>query len=462
MSSVLESPSLESPPAGVKPTLARPLVIALAGNPNAGKTTLFNALTGLRQKVANYPGVTVERKEGMWEMTDKAPLARLIDLPGLYSLDAASIDEQIARDVLTGEIPNLPAPDVIVAAVDATNLERNLYLVTQLLEYGRPVVVALTMVDLARKRDLEIDAKQLADGLGVTVVPVTAQQRLGLNTLADAVLKAVGGEVKGAGWRLSESAERELEALMKRSGDLTSRHRAMRDLYGEEPPSDAERREAVRSARARLSQSNADWWQEPLLARYDWIEQIAERAIRKQAQARLTTTERIDRILTHKIFGPLILIAVMLLVFQTIFSWATLPMDLIDKGFGRLGDSVGSVLAPGLFRDLLVDGIIAGVGGVLVFLPQILLLFFFIAILEDTGYMARAAFLMDRLMRGVGLHGKAFMPLLSSFACAIPGIMATRTIENPKDRIATIMIAPFMSCSARLPVYTLMIAAFFS
>jgi ferrous iron transport protein B len=229
-----------------------------------------------------------------------------------------------------------------------------------------------------------------------------------------------------------------------------------------ELPEDAERREATEQARERLSKSNPNWWQEPLLARYDWIEQVANRAVRSKPLPGLTSTERIDRILTHKFFGPLILILVMLLVFQTIFSWASLPMDLIDKGFGKLGTMVGNLMEPGLLRDLLVDGIIAGVGGVLVFLPQILLLFFFIAILEDTGYMARAAFLMDRLMRGVGLHGKAFMPLLSSFACAIPGIMATRTIENPKDRLATIMIAPFMSCSARLPVYTLMIGAFFS
>jgi ferrous iron transport protein B len=462
MSSVLESPSLKASAKNVKPLQARPLVIALGGNPNAGKTTLFNALTGLRQKVANYPGVTVERKEGVWSLSAGAPPARLIDLPGLYSLDAASIDEQIARDVLTGRIPNLPAPDVIVAVVDATNLERNLYLVTQLLEYGRPVIIALTMVDLAQKRGLEIDEKQLSESLGVPVVPVTAQQRLGIDALSKAVLKATGVKGKGASWHLSDSSERELMALMEGGEDFAHRYAALRELYGEELPVDEARARAIKSARERLAQANANWWQEPLLARYDWIENISSKAVRKHATPSMTTTERIDYILTHKIFGPLILIAVMLLVFQTIFSWATLPMDLIDKGFGRLGDAVGGMLAPGLLRDLLVDGIIAGVGGVVVFLPQILLLFFFIAILEDTGYMARAAFLMDRLMRGVGLHGKAFMPLLSSFACAIPGIMATRTIENPKDRIATIMIAPFMSCSARLPVYTLMIAAFFS
>jgi ferrous iron transport protein B len=462
-SSTLESPSLTEPAqTEASGTALRPLMIALAGNPNAGKTTLFNALTGLRQKVANYPGVTVERKEGAWTLAPERPPARLIDLPGLYSLDAASIDEQIARDVITGRIPNLPQPDVIVAVVDATNLERNLYLVTQLLEYGRPLVIALTMVDLAQKRKLLIDEKRLAEALGVAVVPVVVTQRMGFDSLVNAVLKASEKTVATAGWCLSEMAERELAEIIGQNGSHLDRHMAMRDIYAEELPEHEPRREAAARARERLSKSNPNWWQEPLLARYDWIEQVAAKSVQGGASHELTTTERIDRILTHRFFGPLILIVVMLFVFQTIFSWASLPMDLIDKGFGRLGEAVGSLMQAGLLRDLLVDGIIAGVGGVLVFLPQILLLFFFIAILEDTGYMARAAFLMDRLMRGVGLHGKAFMPLLSSFACAIPGIMATRTIENPKDRLATIMIAPFMSCSARLPVYTLMIGAFFS
>jgi ferrous iron transport protein B len=463
MSTTLEFPSRQSSDDSRAGPLARPLLIALAGNPNAGKTTLFNALTGLRQKVANYPGVTVERKEGVWSLAAGAPPARLIDLPGLYSLDAASIDEQIARDVITGRISGLPAPDVIVAAVDATNLERNLYLVTQLLEYGRPMVVALTMYDLAEKRGLKVDVERLSEALCVKVIPITASQKRGLEELRRAVLAAGAQSGLVAGWCLSEQAERELSALTHPEDASLNRHAALRELYGDELPEDEKRREAIRKARERLAETDGNWWQEPLLARYDWIERVSREAKNEAADAQApTTTERIDRILTHKLFGPVILILVMLLIFQAIFSWAALPMDLIDRGFGTLGDFARAQLPPGLFTDLLVDGVIAGVGGVLVFLPQILLLFFFIAVLEDTGYMARAAFLMDRLMRGVGLHGKAFMPLLSSFACAIPGIMATRTIENPKDRIATIMIAPFMSCSARLPVYTLMIAAFFS
>jgi ferrous iron transport protein B len=461
MSSILESPSRTEEPAGVSAERgAKSLVVALAGNPNAGKTSLFNSLTGLKQKVANYPGVTVERKEGVWSLdSDSAPV-RLIDLPGLYSLDAASIDEEIARDVITGRMASMPAPDVIVAVVDSTNLERNLYLVTQLLETGRPVVVALTMFDLAERAKLEIDTEALGASLGVRVVPVTAKQRRGLEELARAVRETVGTGASGACWPLSRAAEDEVCALA--GAELGARGEALRELYSDAISEDAARREAVALARARLAETDPQWWQEAVTARYRWIEGVVEGVVRGARAERPSATDRIDRIVTHRLFGPVVLLAVMAVVFQAIFSWATLPMDLIDRAFGTLGEALRAQMPAGLLTDLLVDGVIAGVGGVLVFLPQILLLFFFIALLEDSGYMSRAAFLMDRLMRGVGLHGKAFMPLLSSFACAIPGIMATRTIENPKDRLATIMIAPFMSCSARLPVYTLMIAAFFA
>ncbi len=466
--SVVEPPSLTENAAAAEAlgVAASPhagaLTVALAGNPNAGKTSLFNALTGLRQKVANYPGVTVERKEGTWALAHDLPPARLIDLPGLYSLEAASADERIARDVLTAPAHTGERPDVVVAAVDATNLERNLYLVTQLLETGRPLVVALTMFDLAERDSIEIDTERLGRALGVEVVPVTATKRRGLEELARAVLRAAGGAAPGPRWHLSAQAEREIDALAREDSGV--RFAALADLYAEELPEDEPRRAAVEAARARLARESADWWQEPLRARYDWIGQVAAESmrVRRGRGARRSVTDRIDSVLTHRFFGPVILLVVMALVFQTIFSWASVPMDLIDGGFGALGEAVRAGLPAGLLTDLLVDGVIAGVGGVLVFLPQILLLFFFISVLEDSGYMSRAAFMMDRLMRGVGLHGKAFMPLLSSFACAIPGIMATRTIENPKDRLATILIAPFMSCSARLPVYTLMIAAFFT
>ena len=402
------------------------LTIALAGNPNAGKTTLFNALTGLRQKVANYSGVTVERKEGVWNLG--VNIARLIDLPGLYSLDATSLDEQIARDVLTGKIANLPKPDVIVAVVDATNLERNLYLVTQLVEYKIPVVIALTMVDLAEKQSLEIDVEKLSKLLQIPVVSVRAGQKIGTHELAEKVLETAKNQtVIKPKWHTNGDFENEI------NDD---------DIH--------------------LSLSDNPAHNKQIFARYTYISEVYQEAVKPMDTPERGVSEKIDGVLTHKFFGLIILVGILLLVFQTIFSWASLPMDLLDAGFGSLAELAKTNLPEGILADLIADGIIAGVGGVLIFLPQILLLFLFISILEDTGYMARAAFLLDRLMRGVGLHGKAFLPLLSSFACAIPGIMAARTIENPKDRLATIMIAPFMSCSARLPVYVLMIGAFFS
>jgi ferrous iron transport protein B len=386
---------------------AATLTFALAGNPNAGKTTLFNALTGMRQKVANYPGVTVERKIGIWHPDGEA--VDLIDLPGLYSLDATSIDEQIAREVLSGSSPGIETPEIVIAVVDVTNLERNLYLVTQLLEQGSKVVVALTMVDVFENEGHLIDVAKFSKLIGQPVVEVDARTGRGLTELAQAAAE------------LAKS-------------------------------------EAVSPAGLKAGDADTN----PIFRRYAFISDVVQKVVRHNDLAAHRTTEKIDKVLTHRVFGLLILLGILLVVFQAVFSWATVPMDLLDQGFGALGDGARAVLPDGILADLVADGIIAGVGGVLVFLPQILLLFLFISILEDSGYMARAAFLLDRLMSGVGLHGKAFLPLISSFACAIPGIMATRTIEDRRDRFATIMIAPFMSCSARLPVYTLMIAAFFA
>jgi len=385
------------------------LTIALAGNPNAGKTTLFNSLTGLKQKVANYPGVTVERKQGTWKL--ESGQANLIDLPGLYSLDATSMDEQIARDVITGEQVGVPKPDAVIAVVDATNLERNLYLVTQIFEFGIPVIVALTMIDAFEKQKHEIDIAKLSALLKVPVVAVNAKTGRGRNE------------------------------LLKQLGDVVGK---------------------PQSVPFEMNGNVEDGQNAKIFARYKFISEVVQESVKHNDRKEHRLSEKIDRVLTHKFFGLIILVGVLLLVFQTIFSWASLPMDLLDKGFGAFGDLVRAEMPPGILTDLLVDGIIAGVGGVLVFLPQILLLFLFISILEDTGYLSRAAFLLDKLMSRVGLHGKAFLPLMSSFACAIPGIMATRTIESRRDRFATIMIAPLMSCSARLPVYTLMIAAFFA
>lgn len=387
---------------------AKQLTVALAGNPNAGKTTLFNALTGLSQKVANYPGVTVERKEGRWNLGEST--ARLIDLPGLYSLDATSFDEQIASDVLRGEIESIAKPDVVIAVVDATNLERNLYLVTQLFDFKLPVIVALTMIDLFEKHEHQIDIEKLSASLGVPVVAVNASEGRGLEELVE---------------KVSVSSITVREPLVELGGESESENSR-------------------------------------IFARYRFISDAVQGSVVHNDIDAHKFSDKVDKVLTHKFFGLLILIGILLLVFQAIFSWATVPMDLLEQGFGAIGDAARASLPEGILADLVVDGIIAGVGGVLVFLPQILLLFLFISILEDSGYMARAAFLMDKLMSRVGLHGKAFLPLMSSFACAIPGIMATRTIEDRRDRFATIMIAPFMSCSARLPVYTLMIAAFFA
>ncbi|MFL6374686.1 MAG: ferrous iron transport protein B [Pyrinomonadaceae bacterium] len=386
------------------------LTIALAGNPNAGKTTLFNSLTGLKQKVANYPGVTVERKEGPWQLNGKG--ANLIDLPGLYSLDATSLDEHIARQVITGEQTGIPKPDVIVAVVDSTNLERNLYLVTQLFEFGIPVVIALTMMDVFEKQKHQIDVEMLSTLLKTPVIPVTAKTARGRNELAKKVIEAIGHKPE---------VPYDLDAEAPNSGP-----------HGK------------------------------IFARYNFISRVVQESVWHNDHAKHRVSEKIDRVLTHKFFGLLILVGVLLVVFQAIFSWARLPMDLLENGFGALQDLVRTSMPPGILTDLVTDGMIAGVGGVVVFLPQILLLFLFISLLEDSGYMSRAAFLMDKLMSRVGLHGKAFLPLMSSFACAIPGIMATRTIESRRDRFATILIAPFMSCSARLPVYTLMIATFFA
>ncbi len=429
----MKTPTTESQESGVESHLTEnseirnpksQMLIALAGNPNAGKTTLFNALTGLKQKVANYPGVTVERKEGFWKAGENA--ARLIDLPGLYSLDVTSMDEQIAHDVLTGKIGNLPKPDAVIAVVDATNLERNLYLVTQILEFKIPVVVALTMVDLAEKQSLEIDTAKLSELLQIPVIAVKAGQKHGIEELAEKTFEAAQSDkIPHLPWLTeAEFLESDEDIHLSLSDDAAANRK--------------------------------------IFARYNFISDVYQESVNALETTERGVSEKIDSVLTHKFFGLVILVAVLLLVFQTIFSWAELPMNLLESGFGALGELAKAVLPEGILADLVIDGIIAGVGGILVFLPQILLLFLFISILEDTGYMSRAAFLLDKLMSKVGLHGKAFLPLMSSFACAIPGIMAARTIENPRDRLATIMIAPFMSCSARLPVYTLMIATFFA
>jgi len=379
-------------------------LIALAGNPNCGKTALFNLLTGSRQKVANYAGVTVERKEGRC-VTPLGKRVRLLDLPGAYSLDARSPDERVTCDVLAGQAAGEARPELAICVVDTTSLRRNLRFVLAVRRQGLPVVVALNMTDLARKRGINIDVKKLERELGVPVVETIAINRNG----ADGLLSLLDHATT---WTQSNSMP---AAAASKEEQLAEDHREVRRIL----------------AALGIEHSTED-----------------------------TRSEKIDRVVLHPVAGPLILLAILFLIFQAVFAWAEWPMTLIENATAALGAGIAALLPDGLLKSLIVDGVIAGAGGVVVFLPQIIILFFFILLLEDLGYLPRAAFLLDRMMGSIGLSGRSFIPLLSSFACAIPGVMAARTIQNPRDRWVTIMIAPLMTCSARLPVYALLIAAF--
>ncbi len=448
--------------------------VALIGNPNSGKTTLFNALTGLRQKIANYPGVTVEKKIGVF-MTQHGREARMIDLPGTYSLTPQSPDEAVTRDVLLGVLPDTPRPDRVVCVVDAANLERNLYLASQVIELGVPTIIALNMIDLAQTNGDTIDVAELSRRIGVPVIPCSANTRAGLAELRIALSAPAGAPPD---WKvpLPPLVDQSLEMIRT---ELPPNHhlgfaqiRAILILLLTDERADRlvvglgweHMRHRFRTARASLLEKLPTWQEDSIGARYGRIGEICEGVLRRGADAvdaKTSFTDRADAVLIHPVWGWLIFLTIMGLMFTSIFTLANYPMDGIKWLFGQAGEWVSTALPPGDLRSLITDGVIKGVGGVVVFLPQILILFLFIGLLEDSGYMARAAFIMDRVMSGVGLHGKSFIPLLSSYACAIPGIMATRTIENPKDRLATIMVAPFMSCSARLPVYGLMIATLF-
>jgi ferrous iron transport protein B len=385
------------------------LSIALVGNPNAGKTTLFNQLTGLRAKTANFPGTTIEHRRGPLRLNGAA--VTLVDLPGLYSLEAVTPDEQAALAALTGEAPGMSRPDAILLVVDSTNLERNLFLASHALELGRPTLVALNLIDAAESQGLSFDLAALEERLGCPVVPVSARSGQGLD-----VLKARLGQVLNRG--CGPSLHATWAACSACSG--------------------------CRYA-----------------PRYDWAGAVAADVVHGDASAPGRRTEAIDRVLTHRFVGIACFAAVMALVFMLIFWVAQYPMDLIDSLFAAAGRTLGQWLPEGDLNSLVTDGLIGGVGGMLVFLPQICLLFFVLALLEDSGYMARAAFVMDRLMHRVGLPGKAFVPLLSGHACAIPAMMATRVIEDRRDRLATIMVIPLMSCSARVPVYAMVAALLF-
>jgi len=378
--------------------VSRQRKVALVGNPNAGKSALFNALTGARQKIANYPGVTVERKSGRFLLPTGEPV-EMTDLPGAYGLDPTSPDEEVTSKVIRGQFTGEAAPDVLVVVLDASNLEQHLVFAQEILALGKPTVVALNMVDLAERDGLVLDPAVLEEELGVRVVPTVAVRRRGLADLGEAIASA---ELRQAGPSLTQLGQ-------------TERRVAAHAMAGA----------------AILSESK-----------------------RHRLHAKL------DRVLLHPWIGPVILLALLFVVFQAVFAWADPLVGLLESGAAWLHDSVTAAMPPGLARDLITDGVIAGVGSVVVFLPQIVILFAFILAMEASGYMARAAFLMDRMMASVGLSGRSFIPLLSSFACAIPGIMATRSITDPKDRLTTILIAPMMTCSARLPVYAVIIAAF--
>ena len=378
-------------------------LVALVGNPNAGKSALFNALTGARQKVGNYPGVTVERHSGRLALNDGRPV-ELVDLPGAYSLDPGSRDEEVTRDVVTGRQSGERRPDAIVVVVDAANLDNHLRFALQLIALGLPTIVALNMVDLAERDGLTLDPKVLEDRLGVPVIATVAVRKRGLDELRE--------------W---------LGEMLRTAGNA---RRAPAELPAAEDIVTLQRRAREIATAATVSETAVRRW-----------------------------THRLDSVALHPVIGPVLLLGLLFVMFQAVFAWSEAPIGWIEDGFAWLGGLAGEHVPDGWLRSLVVDGIIAGVGAVIVFLPQILILFAFILVLEASGYMVRAAFLMDRMMASVGLSGRAFIPLLSSFACAVPGIMATRTIEDEKDRLTTILIAPLMTCSARLPVYTIIIAA---
>ncbi len=439
--------------------------VALVGNPNVGKTTLFNRLTGLNQRIANFPGVTVERKSGTLTGT---PHVEIIDLPGTYSLTPRSLDEQITYEVLVGRRDK--APDLVVCVVDASNLERNLYVASQVIDMGIPVMVALNMVDAAEENGLVVDVSALETELGVPVVPLIASRGEGIDELKKQILDPPK-PAQGYRWILMDAVEAKIPSLARELAEeapqIQSDHSKMEILraLAEDEALDTWRQIApkfvssIETLRKEFAERGIAWRHAEVSGRYAWLAPIVNRTVRR-VKGIATLSDRIDAVLTHQIFGPLFFLVILIGIFQAIFSWATPAMDLIEAGISALAEGIQSILPSGWATDLLTDGVITGVGNVVIFLPQILLLFFFLGLMEDTGYMARSAFIMDRIMKRVGLSGGSVLPLLSSYACAIPGIMAARTLDNERDRLITIMVAPLMSCSARLPVYTLFIAAF--
>jgi ferrous iron transport protein B len=448
----------------------RTITVALIGNPNTGKSTLFSALSGLRQRVGNYPGVTVEKKIGRTEFHGRQ--FTIVDLPGTYSLAPRSPDEMVAVDVLLGRRGDVEPVDAVLCIVDASNLERNLYLVSQVLELGLPTVVALNMIDVAEDKGLTIDIERLRKQLPVPIIPVRANRGSGLAELKKQLAAAADAQPPKLESPFPEAFQQEV-AKLSQSSDVAGTlpryliERILLDTSGYLAGSgvagiDEALLGEVREARTRLAKAGFPVPAVEAMARYEWAGKVLHGVVSRPAERKVTLSDRIDRVLTHRVWGALVFALLMFLLFQAVYyvpdltraNWA------LDELKGLAANGVSRVVPEGALRSLLITGVIEGVGGVVVFLPQIFTLFFFIALLEDCGYMARAAYLMDKLMVRIGLSGKSFIPLLSSFACAVPGIMAARVIENRRDRLVTILVAPLMSCSARLPVYALLIAAF--
>lgn len=446
------------------------LKVALIGNPNTGKSTLFNALSGLQSRVGNFPGVTVEKKIGRVQWGQSS--VELIDLPGTYSLAPRSLDEMVSVNVLLGKQADVGPPDAVICIVDASNLERNFYLLSQVLDIGLPTVLVLNMWDVAEERGLKIDAAALESRLGIPVVKCSAHRKAGISEIQAAVQRAVAAGPrtipalfpaafatesqqlveKLAGWGHPQTPPYVRERLLLDVGGWLESH------YGGQHAHDLFQH--LQHARERLAAAGCKVPMIEARTRYAWAREILQGLVNQPASRPVTFSDRVDQWLTHRVVGLISFFLIMLLVFLSLYTFSPPLQGLLEAGQGWLADQVAAVIGPGPLRSLINDGIIAGVGGVLVFLPQIVFLFLFIALLEDCGYMARAAFLMDKLMTKVGLSGKSFVPLMSSFACAVPGIMATRVIENRRDRMVTILVAPLMSCSARLPVYVLMIETF--
>jgi len=437
--------------------------VALVGNPNCGKTAIFNLLTGLNQKVSNYPGITVEKKEGtVYAQGDKT--FNLLDLPGTYSLSAESFDEQIVSDQVLSWAKGENPPAVIVSVVDASNLSRNLYLTTQLLDLDIPTIVVLNMMDQL-KDSSQIEIQKLKKELGVSaVVPISAKMNWGLDALKSAIQKSLVNlaQTNHQSQWINQDISHQIKLLIEphfSSSKFAAAHALRRISRNESLNGDDSHIEAIRNSILELGY-NTDTLEATL--RYKWIDGIlpfVQPKIRTKIQKE-TRSERWDKILTHPWMGPAIFMAILYFIFQSIFTWASIPMDWIQAGIDNIAIFVLSNMSPGMLRDILVEGIIGGVGAIVIFLPQILILSFFLTVLEDTGYMARVAFMLDKSMTKMGLHGKSILPLMSAYACAIPGIMSTRTIDSWKERLVTILILPLMSCSARLPVYTLLISAF--